>query len=710
LFSNYKHLDFLHSLRTFLRVKLGLNKKALLLFVTALLGVIVSFVAISLQFCVEFLSDITFKNENINQWYFIVPCIGGLFTGLVVYFFHPQKKIGGGVEDTIKSLRFKTHEKLFRKTLLRFAASVFTLGSGGSAGKEAPIVYLGGNLGALMGKIWRFPDGYVKTLSGAGVAAAIAAAFQAPIAGSFFALEILLANFSLDTFSMIIVAAVTSTAVSQWVGHISAHITTPHYIFERPLELFFFIGLGVFGGLINVFFIKTLHYMQSLFNKGPYPSWARPALGGLIIGVTGIFFPFVYGEGYDVINFLLKGDILAIERTYTSSMALSGIFVLILILFLKIFAVSMTIGSGGCGGTLVPALFFGTTVGAIWYSALIFFMPNYPFSPGTWALVGMSSVLAGMTNAPLFTIALFFELTKDYEVILPVMIVVSVSILVSKHFLKGASLYSSALEKEGIKMYKGFEQSVMESVVISDVMHRRINLIEKNASLGSVIQGFLHSPFLTGFVIDETNRYAGLITLNQIREYIEDKDLCNLILASEIARYPDIWLVPEENILQALEIMDKTDLDWLPILDKKTTKKPVGYITRKDVLSVYNQTVIKRGTQNILLDQDSQSAPQKLFNINDDFAIETYPVQKSWIKKTLKEIDLRAKFGLTVIGIKKENDLNNIIPDVQYELAQGDKLTLVGTHESFSKFKQHMDKQSKSILDYFSIKGLKKRH
>ena len=672
----------------YIRDRFGLNKRVLLLFLSAIVGLIVAALAILLTSGIEFLSHLTYKNKAIQKTayrdlLFLMPMLGGLAVGLLVYLRHKDGQ-GGGVEETIKLIRLKRKPISLYDIFLRFITSVITLGTGGSAGKEGPVVHLGGGTGALLGKTLRFPDSFTKTLAAAGVAAAIAAAFQAPIAGSFFALEILLASFALDTFSMIIVAAVTATAVAQSFQHHTHQLHIVTHIFENPVNMIFFVAAGVLGGFVTIVFIRALHLAEDIFTRLPIPRWLLPATGGLLMGAIAFFFPLVYSEGYNIMNLLLTGKFDSLVYYVPGIIGSSLALTLIVMLVVKIVATTATLGSGGSGGTIVPALFIGTNLGAILAAVAGQLFPGIEIENSTWVLVGMSSVLAPMTQAPIFSVMLFFELTQSYEVILPVLIVVTISTLITRHFING-SLYSVSMEKQGIRLYQGMEQSVMETILVKEVAHSRINMIDQNVTLSTIINGFFHSHFTAGFVVNKEEMFLGVITLEQVKKYIKNESLCDLLLASEVAHEKDIWVTPDDNLMRALEIMDKTDLVFLPVISNTTERKPIAYVTRKDIVSVYNRSVIKRGTQNILLDQDGQSSMNNYLQIGDEFQIETLQVPRPWINKTLKELDLRVEFNLTVVGIKKEEEISYIMPDITYKFKKGDTLTVVGKTEDLEK-------------------------
>lgn len=682
-FTDYFSIDHVQE---FARETLGMNRRSLLLILSGLVGVLVAFSAWLLKIAIEKLALLTFEADDVSPFLFpLFPAMGGLVVGLLVYYINNKKKQGGGVEETIKIIRFGKTDVSFKDVFLRFITSNITLGSGGSAGKEAPVVYLGGSLGFLTGKLLHLPQSYLRTLSAAGVAAAITAAFNAPIAGSFFALEILLADFTLNTFAMIVIASVASMSFTQSVDHLTTHLYSPVFEFQGASEYFFYVVIGFAGGITNIVFVEILERSGKFFGKLKMKAWLKPALGGLMLGALGLFLPSVMGEGYPVMNLFLSGNFSDITTLYPQFLMGFTVTMLVVMLALKMVATAFTVSSGGSGGTIVPALFFGANVGAIIAAATHLVFPAYHFSAATWSLAGMISVLAAMTQAPIFSIMLFFELTHKFEAILPVLLIVSISILVSRHYMPG-SLYSIALGKEGIRMYKAMEQSVMESVSVSEIMHRKTNLVDAHTSLHSLLKNFLYMPFSAGVIIDKQKKFIGVADLDSVKKYVHDENLCNLLVASEIARDADIWLLPDDSVLKALEIMDTKDFSWLPVLDNPLSKHPVGFVTRKEILKVYNRTIAKRNAQNIILQTNQESHSSNLLNLGQEFHIDTIHVPPLWDSKTIKELNLRAKYNLTIIGIRPKEAILNIVPDISYKLKQGDQLTYVGKSGDIDAF------------------------
>ena len=323
-----------------------------------IIGVLAGFAAIGIRLLIREISDLSFSGdgtllENIMStpwyWVLIIPTIGGLIVGPIIYFFAPEAK-GHGVPEVMQAILLKGGSIRPRVALIKAIASSITIGTGGSVGREGPIIQIGSSLGSMVGQFLRVPSKRLKTLVGCGAAAGIAAAFNAPIAGALFAVEIILMDFAIAQFSPIVIASVMATVVSHsFEGKFAAFIV-PQYELVAPQEIGFYFVLGALAGFASFAFIKALYYSESIWDdKIKIPEYIKPAIGGLQIGLIALVFPQIMGVGYDTINQALYGNMF-------------WYFALALV-FVKILATSLTLGSGGSGGIFAPSLFMGAMLG-----------------------------------------------------------------------------------------------------------------------------------------------------------------------------------------------------------------------------------------------------------------------------------------------------------------------------------------------------------
>ncbi|MCK5457303.1 MAG: chloride channel protein, partial [Melioribacteraceae bacterium] len=416
--------------------KARLTEHTFMIIVAIIIGVIAGYAAVGIRFLIEEFSHLSYPGdgnvlENImsNPWYVIilVPTIGGLIVGPLIYFFAPEAK-GHGVPEVMQAILLKGGRIRPRVALVKALASAITIGTGGSVGREGPIIQIGSSIGSTVGQFFKIPSKKLKTLVGCGAAAGIAAAFNAPIAGALFAVEIILMDFAVAQFSPIVISAVMATVISHsFEGNLAAFNVTA-YEYASPYELGFYFVLGALSGLVSYLFIKVLYFSEDFFdNKLNFPEYLKPVIGGLGIGILALVFPQVMGVGYDSINSALHGDMIW--------------YIALALVFIKIFATSLTLGSGGSGGIFAPSLFMGAMLGFFFGNIVHQIFPDITAGPGAYALVAMGGLVAGTTRAPITAIIIVFELTYDYEIILPLMITSIVSLILSS-YLSRESIYT----------------------------------------------------------------------------------------------------------------------------------------------------------------------------------------------------------------------------------------------------------------------------
>ena len=346
-----------------------------------------------------------FSVHEFPSYYVIfMPALGGLVVGMISYFIIKRRY---GVDGLIETVAIRGAKLNLIDTFLEVSASIITISSGGALGKEAPGILGGAGTGAFVGQILKSPEKRLRVLLGCGAAGGIAAVFNAPLAGVVFVVEVIYGELETSTFIPIVISSVFATLVSNSIIGIET-LQIPSYSLVSPYkELGLYLVFGLLAGVVSTILIRTLYFTKDVFSKIPIHPIFKPALGGLAVGVIGLFYPRVLGMGYGVIT-----DALNNQFTFK---------LLLILLFLKILAFSLSLGSGGFGGTIIPSLFAGTMLGGAFGAIVNVFYPGMTAGPGAYALVGMGAVFAGTTRAPLTAILILFELTRDYNLILPLM-------------------------------------------------------------------------------------------------------------------------------------------------------------------------------------------------------------------------------------------------------------------------------------------------
>lgn len=371
-----------------------------------------------------------------------VPLAGGLVVGLISYFFIPAEKFHG-VAGIIHSVARSGGRLHYRETPVKTVAAVLSIGTGASVGPEDPSVQIGANLGAFFSQLMRLPDGSRTTLVAAGAAAGIAATFNAPVAGMFFALEIIFGNLSGSAFSFIALSSVTATAFIQAVSGPQPAFQVPAYSLASVWELPLYAGLGLVAGPIAALYIRLLYAAHDLFGALPVPRWVKPAAAGLAVGLIGIWLPQGLGVGYSVIENTLGGTMPAFT-------------LLIVLLAVKLVLTPICIGGGFHGGVFAPSLFLGAMLGAAYGILGQWLFPSLSIAPPAFAMVGMAAVLAGAVHAPITATMLLFEMTDDYRIVIPLVLAVAASLSISRAFQK-ESVYGFGLSREGIHLSRAAE-------------------------------------------------------------------------------------------------------------------------------------------------------------------------------------------------------------------------------------------------------------
>ncbi len=556
----------------------------LLLFAN-IIGVGAGFGAIVFRWMISFFQNMFFgQGRHIlsfmgSYYVIIIPALGGIVVGLLVYFFARETK-GHGVPEVMLAVATGGSKIRPRVAAMKALVSSICIGSGGSVGREGPIVQISSALGSTLGQLFKLSEDKRRILIACGAAGGIAATFNAPLAGIFFALEVILREYGTRYFSSVVLSAVAATVISRtFLGNNPAFITIPYQLLSSWHVLFYFV-LGFIAAITGWIFIKLLYKCEDIFDAIRIPSFIKPALGGLIIGLIGLYFPQVFGVGYE-----------SIEKTLNGQMAPLLILGLV---GLKILATCLTLGSGGSGGVFAPSLFIGAMLGSSFGSLLHLAFPEIPVSTGAYALVGMAAVFAGAAQAPISAILILFEMTGDYKIILPLMIACVISTLVLKSISRD-SIYTLKLKRRGIDILKIKKNDLMERIKVSEAMISNIITITDSASVNEV-ELLLKSSSHKGFpVVDDNGKLKGIVTRQDLNNAL-NRGKGGMSIAS-IMTVDLILCYPEETLKVALEKLGERDIGRIPVVDHNDTSHLIGLITRKGIIAAYNLELQKQSGQ-----------------------------------------------------------------------------------------------------------------
>lgn len=567
------------------------NEHGIMAVLAVFVGLAGGFGAVGFRYLINIFQSIAYGSDgnlleivSLIPWYLriLIPTFGGLVVGPLVYFWAREAK-GHGVPEVMEAVALKSGLIRKRLVVIKSLASAICIGTGGSVGREGPIVQIGSAIGSTIGQILKVSADRMRTLVGCGAAAGIAATFNAPIAGSMFALEIILGDFGLATFSPIVISSVIATAVSRhFLGDAPAFIV-PAYELVSAWEFPIYIVLGLFCALVAVTFTKTLYRVEDIFDGLKFPEYLKAVIGGLILGVTSLLFPQILGVGYGAID-------MSLGQSYAW-------WLLLVLVICKILATSVTIGSGGSGGIFAPSLFIGAMAGGFFGTIVHDLFPSITASPGAYSIVGMGAVVSATTHGPLTALLMLFEMTGDYKIILPLMITCIISNVAGRQFLK-ESIYTLKLLRRGINLEEGKEVNVLKSIEVSKVMNTEVETITEALSLESLAEIISKSKYNSFPVVRDGNKLTGILSFFDYNEAIFDENLKGLVVAKDIATSDVVTISTDDNLYNALEKITFKDFSILPVVSPDDSAQLMGVLTRRDIMGAYNKAVIKKSLYN----------------------------------------------------------------------------------------------------------------
>jgi CIC family chloride channel protein len=550
-------------------------------------GLAAGFGALGFRYLIEFFQSIAYGERgnllevlHLTPWYLRLwmPAVGGLLVGFIVYFWARDAK-GVGIAEVMEAVALRKGVIKKKFLIVGGLASAISIGTGGSAGVIAPTVFIGSSLGSITGQILKISADRIRTLVGCGAAAGIAAMFNAPVGGCMFALEIILGDFGLASFSPIVISSVVATVVSRHYVGSSPAILVPPYQFLSAWELPLYAFLGLVCAFAAVLFTASLYRAEEIFNKVKCPEYLKAAMGGLITGVMALLFPQILGSGFPAIDLALMGK-----------MSWGLMFLLI---FFKILGTATTLGSGGAGGTFAPSLFLGAMAGGVFGTLAHSLLPGTAAPPGAYGIVGMAAVASATTHGPLSAILILFEMTDNYRIILPLMLACIISFVASSLLMK-ESIFTMKLMKKGVNISAGKEVNVLKSMTVREAMNSVVETIPQDLTLGKLEARISQSKYHSFPVVDEKGDLTGILSYSDYPHLVPDKDLSQLIIVKDMATPEVVTVYPEDSLYTALERITPKDFSILPVVSHGNPKRLLGIVTRRDIIGAYNSAVIKK--------------------------------------------------------------------------------------------------------------------
>ncbi len=526
-----------------------------------------------------------------TPWYVYIfaPVCGGLLVGLINKYILPanEAKVIPGV---IEALSERGGYLSPRKSIGEFASNMISVGSGASMGREAPTVALGAALASHVSSLLKLDEKQMRTMVGCGVAAGIASSFNAPIAGVMFALEVILVDYAVTTFTPIVLASVIGTVISRsYFGSMPA-FTIPDFRLVSSWEVPLYMLLGVFCGLISAVIIRTMPHARQKFSEYVSNPLFRPATAGLILGGCALLIPEIMSIGYGTLDAVLT------EQPNMHLLGISTPLVLFLaVLFLAKAVTSTVCMAGGFGGGMIgPSLFIGVTAGGFFGVVVHFLFPTITETYGAYALVAAGAMLAAMLQAPISSILMIFELSGNYEIMMPLMAACVIAALTKRAF--GAqSVLTEPLEAKGLEPNWGLERSWMRAVPISRIPRRQIPAVAANASLASLKKAYVDSGKGCVQVIDSKGIMIGIVTFVDLQHWLLDATLDQIVVAAEVANRNVISVAEDDSLLDAIRILDRESFEQMPVMSASEEGKMLGILSRNAVFSTYHKLIVKHG-------------------------------------------------------------------------------------------------------------------
>jgi CIC family chloride channel protein len=660
-----------------------------LLVTAVIIGILGAYGAILFRYLYQLSHHLFFSTDSYETsilyqipWWIrlIVPVIGGLIVGIIITRVAHEAK-GSGVPEVMEAFATKGGIIRFRVFIAKAITSAVTIGSGGSAGREGPIVHIGAAIGSAIGQVLKVNTRQLRTFLACGAAAGLSATFNAPIAGAIFAIEIIIADMRVVNMPPIIISSVVATVVSRYyLGDYPAFIV-PAYDMLDVRELFIYAVLGIVAGLVSVAFIRMFLGTRKYFEATKIPLWIKPALGGLVVGVIGIFFPQIFGVGYETINDAVWNNL--------------ELKMLLILLIGKMIATAFTLGSGGSGGVFAPSIYFGAVLGAAFGIVANMLFPQWTASPGAYALVGMGAMLSGVTHMPITAILMIFEFTNNYLIIPPLMIASIISVLLSNQIAK-KSIESAVLESKGINIHDKREVNLLRSILVNSVMETDPVLIKRSAPFSEVITSLLSGKSHFAIVVDENESYIGSVELNDIRQSLLDSDsTSSTLIANDVANTEVPFVLSEDNLDLIMHIFGRVEKDHIAVCNNAQDRKVIGVVTKTAVINAYNMRIFQEdltGGFSSLLDSAENS---RSIEVLGGMHICEIDVPISWVGRSIHEIDIRKKYELEILVVhhpgnstEEKNNRPGEFPSPSLILQPGDKLLVLGKNETIEKIKR----------------------
>jgi len=661
---------------------LATREDRLFLLAIGLVGVLSGVLGVAVHRLIDALQTLLWGSSNLLEAARVVPLwqalaaplVGGLLIAVIVLVNRGPAE-GPGMGILIESVALRGGRVPPRPIVVSSLAGIVTVGCGGSLGREGPMIRLGAMISSLLGSRFRLPPHRVKILVGCGAAAGLAAAYNIPIGGALFAMEVILGNFALQIFGPIVASSVLSTLIARSFEGGAHRFAVPGYELESRWEILAYAGLGVICSLGSIAFVLGVRRLSRRLGRIGVPEWIRPVLGMGLFGLVALQVPQILEGGQDPTNALILKNL---PEMFALPWRVSFPVLLLVLAAVKIFAVALTDGCGGVGGKFTPSLFFGALIGAAYGTGIHSVWPAATSDYPAYAAVGMAAVAAGTSHAPISAILILFEFTGNYELILPLMVASILSSVISRK-LYPYSIYTETLQRAGVDLNMRLEEAVLAGVTVRDLMRQDSETLRPADDYRTVVDRFFSAHRHRLFVVDDRHTFQGEVSLHDIKHMLEDPAQLTAVLAHDLTSPSAHLLQPEERLDRAAEVFAHSDYERLPVVDDDG--RFFGVLAKRDLLAVYAQEVL--GRQAMLATFVSEAGEEQtrdFVELPPDFALRLVPVGDAMVGRTLAEVQLPRKHGVRVIEIKRGEGMreDRVIPGGETVFEAGDRLIVLG--------------------------------
>jgi CIC family chloride channel protein len=676
--------EWRHAAELLLARKFGLatREDRLFLLLIGVVGVLAGFLGVAVHRLIDNLQRLLWGSSNLLEaaaevplWQAIAaPVAGGVLIGLVLLLGRGPAE-GPGMGILIESVALRGGRVPVRPILVGSLAAIATIGSGGSLGREGPMIRLGAMISSRLGTRFRLPPHRVKILVGCGAAAGLAAAYNIPIGGALFAMEVILGNFALQIFGPIVAASVISTLIARAFEGDAHRFAIEPFELGSGWEMLAFAGLGLVCAFASVAFVLGVRKLTRALQATPIPAWLRPIPGMALFGALALWVPHVLEGGQEPTNALLLRALPGLPWLPVE-LSLPALF--LAIAAVKIVAVALTDGCGGVGGKFAPSLFFGALVGGAFGLVVNATWPHATAIYPVYAAVGMAAITAGTSHAPISAILILFEFTGNYDLILPLMVAAIISSVVSRK-LYPYSIYTEALQRKGVDLNRRFEEAVLAGVAVRDLAREDPDTLRPATPYREVVDRFFGARRERLFVVADDGRLLGEISLHDIKHVLDQPSQLTAVLAHDLLRPAERVVLLGDRLDRAAEVFSRSDYERLPVVDGDGRFH--GVLSKRDLLAVYAQEVLGRpALLATFVSGREEDASRDYVELPPDFSVRLVGLPDDLAGKTLGEARLPHSRGVRVLEIKRGRGgaEERVIPGGDTVLERGDQLIVLG--------------------------------